>query len=134
MRVLGQGSDRSLESMRRARCLCKSLDGRVLYRSSRDTMLIDGRFGFDRSQTSILLDPLPPVLAVRAKSTQASILPWIPERLLDELSTAKPGVVPMVNHLAHMLFVRVLPAYLAWGNNCQVVGWAPSPTQGMNNE
>jgi hypothetical protein len=47
-------------------------------------MLIGGRFSFERDQTSILLDTLRPVIHIRAKSTHASIIPCILERLTDE--------------------------------------------------
>ncbi|HMF65604.1 MAG TPA: AraC family transcriptional regulator [Edaphobacter sp.] len=117
-----QGSDLSLEAIDVRAVYANAVDGRVHYGIGQDTMLIGGRFSFDRDQTSILLDTLPPVIPIRARSVQASIIPWILERLMDELSTAKPGGALMVDHLAHMLFVQVLRAYLASGEQLPV-GW-----------
>jgi AraC-like DNA-binding protein len=115
-------SDLALETTAVAEVYANVIDGRAFYGESQDTMLIGGRFSFDRNQISILLDTLPPVIHVRAKSAQASIIPWILERLMDELSSAMPGAALMVDHLAHMLFVQALRAHLASGEQSPV-GW-----------
>jgi AraC-like DNA-binding protein len=117
-----QASDLSVEAIDVRAVFANAVDGRASYGRSEDSMLIGGRFSFDRNQTSILLDTLPPVIHIRAKSTHASIIPWILERLMDELATVEPGAALMVDHLAHMLFVQVLRAYLASGENLPV-GW-----------
>jgi AraC-like DNA-binding protein len=117
-----QASDLSLETVDVREVFANVVDGRALHGSSQDTMLIGGRFSFDKGQTSILLDSLPPIIHIRARSAQASIIPWILERLMDELSTAMPGASLMVDHLAHMLLIQVLRAYLASGEQLPV-GW-----------
>ncbi len=125
-------SDLSLEPIDARAVYAEVTDGRAAYRPSRktmlDSMLLGGRFSFDRTQTSILLDSLPPVIHIRAKSTQAAIIACIAEELMEELSTAAPGAALMVDHLAHMLFVQVLRAYLASGEKLPV-GWLGALTE-----
>jgi AraC-like DNA-binding protein len=115
-------SDLSLEATDARAVYAEAVDGRAVYGETQDCMLIGGRFSFDRNQISILLDTLPPVIHIKANSMQASTIPWILERLMEELSTPAPGAALMVDHLAHMLFVQVLRAYLASGEQLPV-GW-----------
>jgi hypothetical protein len=88
-------------------------------------MLIGGRFSFDRNLTPILVDT-----CLRhtfsGQSAQALNIPWILERLMDELSTAKAGAL-MVDHslLICSLFKRF--AHMASGEQLPV-GW-PLPCQ-----
>ncbi|HMF78803.1 MAG TPA: AraC family transcriptional regulator [Bryobacteraceae bacterium] len=117
-----QASDLSLKAIDARAVFANAVDGRAVYGQSQDSMLIGGRFSFDKNQTSILLDTLPPVIHIRAKSKHAPIIPWILKGLMNELATVEPGAALMVDHLAHMLFVQVLRAYLASGENLPE-GW-----------
>ncbi|WP_213806376.1 AraC family transcriptional regulator [Granulicella sp. dw_53] len=117
-----QGSDLSLEADDVRAVFAEAVDGRAQYGESQETMLIGGRFSFDREQVSILVDSLPPVILIRAGSSHASTISWILERLGEELSVGEPGASLMVDHLAHMLLVQVLRAHLASGERL-LTGW-----------
>jgi AraC-like DNA-binding protein len=122
-----QGSDLSLEAIDARAVYAGVDDGRAVYGTANDTMLIGGRFSFDQDQTAILLDALPPFIHISAQSAQASVIPWILEQLREELSvsavsTTKLGAAMMVDHLAHILLVQVLRAQVNSGKTLPV-GW-----------
>lgn len=96
--------------------------GKVQYGPGGATVILGARFTFDRSQASILLDSLPPLVVIRANSGPASKIPLLLDQFAEELASAESGSALMVDHLAHMLFVRALRAYLALGESLHV-GW-----------
>lgn len=96
--------------------------GKAQYGEGDATVIVGARFTFDRNQMSILLDTLPPLVHIRARSGAASKIPLLLDQFAEELSGTEPGSALMVAHLAHMLFVRALRAYLASGETLHI-GW-----------
>jgi len=96
--------------------------GKAQYGAGNSTVIVGARFTFDRNQMAILLDTLPPLVHIRARSGAASKIPLLLDQFAEELAGAEPGSALMVAHLAHMLFVSALRAYLASGETLHA-GW-----------
>ena len=88
-----------------------------------DVVAMGGRVMFEQAQAAtLLLEALPPVIHVAARSEQAQTLRWTLQHVVTELTTRQPGAALMLDHLAHMMFVQVLRAYLA-ASGAQFSGW-----------
>jgi AraC-like DNA-binding protein len=115
-------SDLSLKPIDSRSVFAHPVGGNVQYGSHSEDMLIGGRIEYEKTHVSILLDTLPPLILIRAQSALASTIPWVLEQLAKEVSNAEPGATLMENHLAHILFIKVLRAHLASGNKLPP-GW-----------
>src|ERR1700748_1916439 len=100
----------------------RSPEGNIFHGTVHDTAIIGGHFHFDSLQSSVLLDALPPVIVIPSKSDHASVIPWLLDRLMKELTGNHPGGVLIIDHLAHMLLAEILRAHLASGEDFPV-GW-----------
>jgi len=76
------------------------------------TALIGARFAFFDAKANPLLGLLPPMIHVRASSESASVLRSMLRVVADETVAPKLGAEVMTNHLAHILLVQALRAYL----------------------
>ena len=76
--------------------------------------LIGARFAFNDAKANPLLDLLPPMIHVRASSEPASVLRSMLHVVAGETTAPKLGAAVMTNHLAHILLVQALRAYLAY--------------------
>ncbi len=75
-----------------------------------DLFLIGGRFTYG-DEARLLLEGLPPVVRISARSDQASVLRWCLERLAMEYASPKQGAALMTEHLAQMMLVQILRLY-----------------------
>ena len=82
---------------------------------------VGGYFGLDGKHAEILLGVLPPIVHIQ-KESDRSTLRWSMERMIQELQEPQPGGFLVVQHLAHMMLVQALRAYLAEGLSGGV-GW-----------
>ena len=115
-------SDLSLKPINAATMWKPSSDGRVFHGTVHDTELLGRQFNCDSLQFSILLDMLPPVIVIPSESDHASVIPWLLDRLMKELTVHSHGSVLVIDHLAHMLLIEILRAHLASGEDFHV-GW-----------
>lgn len=95
--------------------------GTSLWNGGGDVSGVGGYFGLERNHASILLGMLPPVVHIQ-KEADRQALRWSIERMMAELREPQPGGYLVLQHLAHMLLVQALRAYLAEGLNGGV-GW-----------
>jgi AraC-like DNA-binding protein len=115
-------SDLSLKPINATNMWKPSSDGRVFHGTVHDTELIGGQFNCDSLQFSILLDALPPVIVIPSKSDHAAVIPWLLDRLMNELIVHNDGSVLIIDHIAQMLLVQILRAHLASAEDFYV-GW-----------
>jgi AraC-like DNA-binding protein len=87
-----------------------------------DAVAMGGRFDFDPSHASLLLDALPDIIHVDARSEAASVVRWVLARLANELAEPQPGAALMRDHLAHVLLLQMLRAHLATATR-DTIGW-----------
>lgn len=85
-------------------------------------VVLAGRVSLDPTSARILTDVLPDVILVRAASPRAASLRWILEEILDERTSTVPGSSIVSAQLAQLLFVQILRAYLASGEQLPS-GW-----------
>jgi AraC-like DNA-binding protein len=85
-------------------------------------VVLAGRVSLDASSARMLTDVLPEVILVRASSPRAASLRWILEELLAERTSTVPGSSIASAQLAQLLFVQILRAYLASGEELPA-GW-----------
>jgi AraC-like DNA-binding protein len=76
-----------------------------------DVVVVGGHVELSGAGEDLLLGALPPVKRVGA--AQASVLRWLLDRMLVEMSSAAPGAEVVVHHHSQLLFVEVLRACLA---------------------
>jgi AraC-like DNA-binding protein len=89
-------------------------NGRLQYVfGGNDVQIIGGLVRFDEDGAGLLLDSLPPVVAVQHGSEDAAVVHWILQRLAAETGHPKMGSASVTSHLAQLLFLQVLRAHLA---------------------
>jgi AraC-like DNA-binding protein len=76
-----------------------------------DVVVIGGHVELSGAGEDLLLGALPPVKCIGA--VQASVLRWLLDRTLAEMSGAAPGAEVVVHHHSQLLFVEVLRACLS---------------------
>ena len=100
----------------------KPLNGGIsVWNGGGDVSGVGGFFGLEGKHAGILLGMLPPIVHIK-KEAEKLALRWSMERMMQELREPQPGSFLVVQHLAHMLLVQALRAYLAEGLNGGV-GW-----------
>lgn len=60
----------------------------------------------------LLADVLPPLIHVKASSTQATTLHWLVDQLVQEQAAERPGSSLVSAQLAQLIFVQLVRAYL----------------------
>lgn len=80
-----------------------------------DFYLLGGQVAFDPAGARLLFDALPPLIHVREGSTPVAPLHWLLDRLVQEMSRARPGAELIARQLAQTLFVYALRQYLDAG-------------------
>ncbi|WP_327673309.1 helix-turn-helix transcriptional regulator [Kitasatospora sp. NBC_00458] len=90
----------------------------------RDTVTIGAHLELDTTAEDLLLSLLPPVLQVGAATAEARTACWLMEQTLRELASDRPGASFAAGHLAPLLLVQVLRAFLtgADAGHCPT-GW-----------
>ncbi|MFF3660501.1 AraC family transcriptional regulator [Streptomyces olivochromogenes] len=93
-----------------------------------DTVVIGGDITFDELNAGLLLDSLPPLIVVRGSSDLAQALRSALELLAYETAAPRPASALMTGHLAHILFVQALRAYLSSLDAPSRAGWLSALT------
>ena len=75
--------------------------------------MIGGKVDLDADHGRLLLDALPPLIHVRASSSEASTLKWLLNQLLRERENDLPGSETASAQMAHLMFIHILRAYFA---------------------
>jgi AraC-like DNA-binding protein len=108
------GSDLECDAVAAHDVFIHAIDGVVQYGKHSDVLLIAGRFSFDQANAPLLIDSLPPLIFVDAHSHHAAVVRWTLEHLATELSsTTEIGASLIADHLAHVLLIQALRAYMA---------------------
>jgi AraC-like DNA-binding protein len=112
-RAFSMGSDLALPLADAREVFAGAGNGVASYNDADELLAIGGRFSLDPANASLLLDVLPPVVHIAGSTAEAAMLRWTLERLAVETLQDLPGAPVMAEHLAHIMFVQVLRAYLA---------------------
>ena len=96
-------------------------NGIAHYGGEADFIAIAGRTLYDPAQAALLLDALPPVVHV-PWSQDAEVLSWLLRQMRHETVNGRAGADLMTAHLAGMMFVQVLRAWMA-GADAPQTGW-----------
>lgn len=83
--------------------------------------LVGGHFALSGDQAGLLLGVLPPIVHIRRESDKAA-LRWSMERMMQELREPQQGGFLIAQHLAQMMLVQALRAFMA-DDASQGVGW-----------
>ncbi|WP_165066361.1 AraC family transcriptional regulator [Paludisphaera rhizosphaerae] len=86
-----------------------------------DVSGVGGYFDFEKNYVSILLGMLPPIVHIKKEADKLA-LRWSIERMMAELREPQPGAALVLQHLAHLMLVQALRAFLAEGP-AGGVGW-----------
>jgi AraC-like DNA-binding protein len=98
------------------------LNGSVrAYNGGGDCFGVGGHFILTGANAGMLMSMLPPIVHIR-KEAEKTALRWSMERMMQELREPQPGGVLVTQHLAQMMLVQALRAYLAEGLRGGV-GW-----------
>jgi AraC-like DNA-binding protein len=95
--------------------------GIAVYQGGGDCFSVGGHFALVGKHADILVGVLPPIVHLRTDADKAA-LRWSLERMRQELRDPQPGGFLVAQHLAHMMLVQALRAYLADGVSGGV-GW-----------
>ncbi|MGI4813680.1 MAG: AraC family transcriptional regulator [Janthinobacterium lividum] len=83
---------------------------------------IGGRITLDEADAGLLLDALPPILHIDGRAPEAPAIRWLLTRLCDEWAGARPGGTLAADHLAQLLFVEAIRAWLRSASG-PTAGW-----------
>ncbi len=114
-------SDMTLTPIDAGTIFSTARDGIVSYNGGGDFFVVGCLFTLTSNHADILLGVLPPIVHIRKESDQAA-LRWSLDRMMLELRERQPGGFLIAQHLAHMMLVQALRAYLAEGLSGGV-GW-----------
>ncbi|KTC53470.1 AraC family transcriptional regulator [Pseudomonas fluorescens ABAC62] len=89
--------------------------------NSTDLFMISGLFTYG-DEARLLLEGLPPVVRISARSAQGSVLRWCLEQLAWEYASASLGAALMTEHLAQMMLVQILRLYQS-SLGASTAGW-----------
>jgi AraC-like DNA-binding protein len=78
--------------------------------TGQDTTLIGGRFTFDRANTDLLLQALPPVVHLAADRDETGVLRATMRLIAHETAVSRPGQTLMLDHLARIILMQGLRA------------------------
>ena len=115
------GSDLSLPPAEARAVYAAAGDGVPHIGGETDFIAIAGRTLYDAGQAALLLDALPPLIHV-PWSQDAEVLSWLLRQVRHETANGRPGTDLMTSHLAGMMFVQVLRAWMA-GADAPQTGW-----------
>lgn len=116
-------SDLALEPVDFRAFLNRSKPGGVaLINGGGDCGMIGGHFAFAGGSAGMLLEALPPVVHIRREEDRQALL-WSIGRMRQELDQPRPGGFLMGEHLAHMMLLQALRAFLESGSQAQGPGW-----------
>jgi AraC-like DNA-binding protein len=105
-------SDLSLEPAAAVEVFRDRVDRIARVGAGEDFFYLGGHVAVDPAALDLLLDVLPPVIHVRAGSTEAMVLRWVLDQLYREMVTDRPGSVVASRQLAQLMFVQVLRTHI----------------------
>ncbi|MER6316340.1 AraC family transcriptional regulator [Streptomyces sp. NPDC001581] len=81
--------------------------------SGTEVVALGGHVGLEAVGKDLLLGALPPVMHMRASTTEAPAACWLLNQAFHEMREDRSGASFVADHLARLLFVQVLRTYLA---------------------
>ncbi|TPW28464.1 AraC family transcriptional regulator [Martelella alba] len=100
--------------------------GVVMINGGGDFGMIGGHFAITGGSAGMLIDVLPPIVHINRQDDREAFL-WSIARMRHELAEPRPGSYLMGEHMAHMLLLQALRAYLE-GNEHRDAGWLSALT------
>lgn len=85
--------------------------GIVTHNGGGECFIISSRFALSGNHADMLMSTLPPIVHIRPDQDEGT-LRWSVERMMQELSTPKPGGFLVLQHLAHTVLVQALRLHL----------------------
>jgi AraC-like DNA-binding protein len=82
---------------------------------SEDCAQVGGHVEFDAATGDLLRSILPPLVHVRSGSPYGASLEWLLRQLSWERANGLPGALVATRHIAEMMFIQILRAYVAEG-------------------
>jgi len=82
-----------------------------------DCLVLGGHVELDPSRGNILRDVLPPLIHVRADTSEAASTRWLLNQLVAERKSDQPGAAFASAQLAQLMLVQVLRVHLATGGS-----------------
>jgi AraC-like DNA-binding protein len=122
-------SDPALEPVAATTIFARKVDGITHYDDGDDTFMLGGHVTLDETRGHLLRDVLPPVIHVRAASSEATLLRGMLQQLVGEIAQRQPGAALASANLAQLMFVQVLRVHLA-SNEQLVSGWLQALADG----
>ncbi|MGX0975841.1 AraC-like DNA-binding protein [Roseovarius sp. MBR-51] len=95
--------------------------GTASYRGGGEFFMAGSRFLLSGPAAEMLLPSLPPILVVRG-GEKGEVLSWAVNRIARELRVPEPGSALTIAHLAHLILVQALRAFLVQESS-GVTGW-----------
>ncbi|WP_296663210.1 AraC family transcriptional regulator [Roseovarius sp.] len=95
--------------------------GTASYGGGGEFFMAGSRFLLSGPAAEMLLPSLPPILVVRG-GEKGEVLAWAVNRIAGELRAPEPGSALTIAHLAHLILVQALRAFLAQEPS-GVTGW-----------
>ena len=114
-------SDLSIEPMDAVTVFKNRVDRIAHVGPGEDFFYLGGHVAVDATAVDLLLDVLPPLIHIRAGSTEAVVLRWVLDQLYREMVADRPGSVVASRQLAQLMFVQVLRTHIE-GSDLSV-GW-----------
>ena len=115
-------SDLSLEPVDFIKRVTKPANGGIsVWNGGGEVAGVGGYFELTGNPAGLLMGMLPPIVHITRDADRVA-LRWSIERMMAELREPRPGGVLVLKHLAHLLLVQALRAFLAEGPRGGV-GW-----------
>jgi AraC-like DNA-binding protein len=108
-------SDPAIDPVDATEAFAAAPDGTAALGAGEDVRLLGGHVALDAVGAALLSEVLPPLIHVRAETSQAGVLTWLLDRLLEETAHPRPGSSAIALPLAHLLFVHVLRDHVEHG-------------------
>jgi AraC-like DNA-binding protein len=115
-------SDPALEPVDARGAYERGPDGIGRLGQDRAFFMLGGHVAVDPLRQDLLLDVLPPLIHVRGASPEAAALRWLLGQLVHEMGADRAGSALATAHLAHLMVVQALRAYLAT-SDATAGGW-----------
>jgi AraC-like DNA-binding protein len=122
-------SDPSLEPIAATAVFARKVDGITHYDDGDETFMLGGHVTLDETRGHLLRDVLPPVIHVRAATSEAALLRGLLQQLIDEIAERQPGSVLASANIAQLMFVQMLRVHLESSERL-VSGWLQALTDG----
>jgi AraC-like DNA-binding protein len=115
-------SDVSLPAADGVRVFAEAVDNVVTVGDGRAFFAVGGHIHLDSPSGTALAEILPPFLCVRGETPEATVLRWLLDQIVTEVSGDLPGWRLVADQLAQLAFVQMIRVHLATADP-KPVGW-----------